>query len=105
LDSSGANYSRELDEVDLSDPEDVRVSVADRQGTLLIHLGSTSYLERFTLYKAHIQEWHQQFERLRSVDLRFDRQVILNPGSPVAAAPAVESAAAGVNGRAAKGKH
>jgi cell division protein FtsQ len=82
LDSTGANYSRELDEVDLSDPEDVRVTVADRQGTLLIHLGSSSYLERFSLYKAHIQEWRRQFPRLHSVDLRFDRQVILNPGSP-----------------------
>jgi cell division protein FtsQ len=92
LDSSGANYSRELDEVDLSDPEDVKVTVADQQGTLLIHLGSSSYLERFSLYKAHIQEWHQQFQRLHSVDLRFDRQVILNPGSSVPAAPAIEQA-------------
>ena len=91
LDSSGANYSRELDEVDLSDPEDVKVTVADHQGALLIHLGSSSYLERFSLYKAHIQEWRQQFQRLHSVDLRFDRQVILNPGS--AAPPAIEPAA------------
>ena len=125
LDSTGANYSRDLDEVDLSDPEDVRISVADPQGTLLIHLGSSNYLERFSLYKTHIQEWRQQFERLRSVDLRFDRQVILNPGSPGSAAPAAEqvqrpaaplrsaksarsgssAGEAGANGRAAKGKH
>jgi cell division protein FtsQ len=91
LDSSGANYSRELDEVDLSDPEDVKITVADQQGTLLIHLGSSSYLERFSLYKAHIQQWRQQFQRLHSVDLRFDRQVILNPGSPAPAA-AIEQA-------------
>jgi cell division protein FtsQ len=92
LDSTGANYSRELDEVDLSDPEDVKVTVADQQGALLIHLGSSSYLERFSLYKAHIQEWRQQFQRLHSVDLRFERQVILNPGSPTAP-PAIEPAA------------
>jgi len=115
LDSSGANYSRELDEVDLSDPEDVRITVADQQGTLLIHLGSSSYLERFSLYKAHIQEWRQQFQRLHSVDLRFDRQVILNPGS-AAAAPVIEQAprpgpkpiaagSASADGRLGKGKH
>jgi cell division protein FtsQ len=92
LDSTGANYSHDLDEVDLSDPEDVKVTVADQQGTLLIHLGSGSYLDRFSLYKAHIQEWRQQFQRLHSVDLRFDRQVILNPGAPAAAAPAMEQA-------------
>ena len=117
LDSSGANYSRELDEVDLSDPEDVKVTVADQQGALLIHLGSSSYLERFSLYKAHIQEWRQQFQRLHSVDLRFERQVILNPGSPAPApAPVIEQApqpgpkpiatgSASKNGHAAKGKH
>ena len=118
LDSTGANYSRELDEVDLSDPEDVRISVADQQGTLLIHLGSGNYLERFSLYKTHIQEWHQQFARLHSVDLRFERQVILNPGAP-AVEPAAQAqqgqqtpsqatsaaAAAGKKGHAAKGKH
>jgi cell division protein FtsQ len=117
LDSTGANYSRELDEVDLSDPEDARVTVADQQGTLLIHLGSSSYLERFSLYKTHIQEWRQQFQRLHSVDLRFERQVILNPGSPAPApAPVIEQApqpgpkpiatgSASKNGHAAKGKH
>jgi cell division protein FtsQ len=116
LDATGANYSRELDEVDLSDPDDVKATVADQQGSLLIHLGSGSYLERFSLYKAHIQEWRQQFPRLHSVDLRFDRQVILNPGSTAPAAPVVEQApqsgpkpvAAGpasANGHRRKGKH
>jgi cell division protein FtsQ len=116
LDSTGANYARELDEVDLSDPEDVRITVTDQPGALLIHLGSGSYLERFGLYKAHIQEWRQQFPRLRSVDLRFDRQVVLNPESPGAEAPAIErapqpgpkpiaGAPAKASGRAAKGRH
>jgi len=117
LDSTGANYSRELDEVDLSDPEDVRISVADQQGTMLIHLGSGNFLERFSLYKAHIQEWRQQFARLHSVDLRFERQVILNPGAPAEPAAAAQpgqqtpsratsaAAAAGKKGHDAKGKH
>jgi cell division protein FtsQ len=117
LDSTGANYSRELDEVDLSDPEDVKITVADQQGTLLIHLGSSSYLERFSLYKTHIQEWRQQFQRLHSVDLRFDRQVILNPGSSAPAPPPVieqapppgpkpiAAGSASAHGQRPKGKH
>jgi len=109
LDSTGANYSHELDEVDLSDPEDVRITVSDQPGALLIHLGSSSYLERFGLYKTHIQEWRQQFPRLRSVDLRFDRQVVLNPESPAAEAPVLQQAPQPgpkpIAGRAVKGRH
>ena len=79
LDSGGANYSHDLSDVDLSDPEDVKVTVADPNGEVLVHLGSSDYLERFKVYVAHIQEWRQQFQKVRSVDLRYDRQVIVNP--------------------------
>jgi cell division protein FtsQ len=79
LDSGGANYSRDLSEVDLGDPEDVKVTVADPNGEVLVHLGSSEYLERFKVYVAHVQEWRQQFQKVHSVDLRYDRQVIVNP--------------------------
>lgn len=79
LDSGGANYSHDLSDVDLSDPEDVKVTVADPNGEVLVHLGSSDYLVRFKVYVAHIQEWRQQFQKVRSVDLRYDRQVIVNP--------------------------
>ena len=79
LDSGGAHYSRDLSEVDLSDPEDVRVTAGDPSGEVLIHLGSGNFLERYKLYVAHVQEWRGQFHKLRSVDLRYDRQVIVNP--------------------------
>ncbi|HEX9120352.1 MAG TPA: FtsQ-type POTRA domain-containing protein [Terriglobales bacterium] len=79
LDSGGANYSHDLSEVDLSDPEDVKVTVADPNGEVQVHLGSSEYLVRFKVYVAHIQEWRQQFQKVRSVDLRYDRQVIVNP--------------------------
>ncbi|HUK25184.1 MAG TPA: FtsQ-type POTRA domain-containing protein [Terriglobales bacterium] len=79
LDSSGAHYSQDLSEVDLSDPEDVKVLTNDPQGEVLVHLGSSSYLERYKIYVAHVQEWRQQFQKLESVDLRYDRQIIVNP--------------------------
>ena len=79
LDSGGSNYSHGLSEVDLSDPEDVKITVADPNGEVLVHLGSSDYLVRFKVYVAHIQEWRQQFQKVRSVDLRYDRQVIVNP--------------------------
>lgn len=87
LDSGGAHYSQDLSEVDLSDPEDVKVTANDPNGEVLIHLGSANYLERYKIYVAHVQEWRQQFQKLRSVDLRYDRQVIVNPDEEKAAAP------------------
>src|SRR5580704_6153369 len=79
LDASGAHYSQELSEVDLSDPEDVKVIAADSNGDVLVHLGSVNYLQRYKTYVTHVQQWRQQFDKLESVDLRYDGQIIVNP--------------------------
>ena len=79
LDSSGASYSRDLSEIDVSDPDDIKVIVADPKGAVLVHTGSGDFLESFQVYVAHVQEWRSQFQRLDSVDLRYRGQVIVNP--------------------------
>src|ERR1017187_4174361 len=81
LHGGGAHYSRALSDVDLSDPDDVKATVTDPNGAVLVHLGSSNFLERFKIYVAHVQEWRAQFQKLESVDLRFDHQVIVNPDS------------------------
>ena len=81
LDSEGAHYSADLSEVDLSDSEDVKVVVADPAGAVLVHLGSSDFLRRYKIYLAHLQEWRQQFQKVESVDLRYERQIIVNPDS------------------------
>jgi cell division protein FtsQ len=102
LDSSGAHYSQDLSEVDLSDPDDVKVMVNDPSGAVLVHLGSGNFLNRYKIYVTHVAEWRQQFQKLDSVDLRYDRQIIVNPDTSLTAekplsAPAVRAAiAAGV---------
>ncbi len=98
LDSGGARYSQDLSEVDLSDLEDVKVRVNDPAGDVLVHLGSSDYLRRYKIYVSHAQGWRQQFQKLESVDLRYDNQIIVNPDMPhtakaVAAAAAVKPAA------------
>jgi len=87
LDAEGARYSRDLSEVDLSDPEDVKATTSDPAGAVLIHLGNEQFLERYKVYMAHVQEWRQQFHKLESVDLRYDRQIIVNPDSNIGAEP------------------
>ena len=101
LDSGGARYSQDLSEVDLADPEDVKVSVANPE--VLVHLGSGNYLERYKIFVTHVREWTQQFDKLQSVDLRYDRQIVVNPDlrgipkqSPLAARAAKAAIAAGV---------
>jgi cell division protein FtsQ len=99
LDSGGARYSQDLSEVDLTDLEDVKVRVNDPAGDVLVHLGSSDYLRRYKIYVTHAQGWRQQFQKLESVDLRYDNQIIVNPeiqrtAKPVALTPAVAKAAA-----------
>ena len=79
LDSGGAHYSQDLSEVDLSDLEDVKVRVNDPSGEVLVHLGASDYLRRYKIYVSHAREWRQQFDKLESVDLRYENQIIVNP--------------------------
>ena len=94
LDSGGARYSQDLSEVDLSDLEDVKVRVNDPAGDVLVHLGSSDYLRRYKIYVTHAQAWRQQFQKLESVDLRYDNQIIVNPDMERTAKTAALSPAA-----------
>jgi cell division protein FtsQ len=103
LDAGGARYSQDLSEVDLSDLENLKVRVNDPQGDVLVELGSSDYLKRYKTYVSHVKDWRQQFQKLESVNLRYDNQVIVNPdmeGKPkqaaLTAAAAKAAAAAGV---------
>src|ERR1700683_2194986 len=103
LDSGGARYSQDLSEVDLSDLEDVKVRVNDPAGDVLVHLGSSDYLRRFRIYVSHAQSWRQQFQKLESVDLRYDNQIIVNPDMPQRTAKAAELSPAAAKLAAAAG--
>jgi cell division protein FtsQ len=79
MDAGGTQYSKDFEEVDLSDPDDVKVFVREASGGVLLHLGSSNFQDRYKLYLANVAAWRQQVGQLRSVDLRYDRQVIVNP--------------------------
>ena len=103
LDSGGARYSQDLSEVDLSDLENLKVRVNDPAGDVLVQLGSSDFLKRYKTYVSHVRDWRQQFQKLESVNLRYDNQVIVNPdmeGKPrqsvLSASAAKAAAAAGV---------
>src|ERR1051326_1329120 len=79
LGAGDPKYIQQLSEVELSDPEDIKVTANDPGGTMVVHLGASDFLPRYKLYVAHIGEWRQQFPNLQSVDLRYEGQVVVNP--------------------------
>jgi cell division protein FtsQ len=77
LDREGTRYSQDLSEIEVGDPDDAHVVVTDT--SIVLHLGSERFLERYKTYLEHIQEWRRSFPKIRSVDLRYERQVVVNP--------------------------
>ena len=85
MDATGEHTSAKLSEVDLSNPEDVKALIPDSGAEVLVHFGDADYLERYRKYEAHLAEWRSQYPKLASVDMRYDRQAVLEmqPGSQV----------------------
>jgi cell division protein FtsQ len=96
LDSGGDRLSSQLSEVDLGDPEDVKAVPSDGSD-LLLHLGDQDFLARWRNYQAHLAEWKAQYPNLASVDLRYERQVVLEMRKDQASAPVADQAAATKN--------
>ncbi|AXC10711.1 Cell division protein FtsQ [Acidisarcina polymorpha] len=92
LDSGGDKISNQLSEVDLSDPEDVRAVVASEGSDLLLHLGDQDFLTRWRNYQQHLTEWKQEYPKLASVDLRYERQVVLEMQKGASIAPGQDAA-------------
>jgi len=101
LDSSGEKISQKLSEVDLSNPEDVKAVIPDNGKDVLVHFGDSDFLNRYRKFEEHLQEWRRQYPNLASVDMRYERQVVLdmqqgtptaNAGSSVAVLPTATSA-------------
>ena len=72
-------YTRQISEVDLADPKDVKVMVSDSGQMVLLHLGKSDFLARYKLYASHIGGWRRENPRIESIDLRFQDQVVVNP--------------------------
>jgi len=89
LDSTGEHFSQKVSEVYLSDPEDVKALIPEGQNDVLVHFGDSSFLDRYRKFQQHLAEWRAQYPKLTGVDMRYDRQVVLDmqPGTEVANQP------------------
>jgi cell division protein FtsQ len=93
LDSTGEKVSAKLSEIDLSDPEDVKALIPEGWADILVHFGDTDFLARYQRFQQLLPEWRTQYPKLASVDMRYDRQVVLEM-QPGATAPTAGDASA-----------
>ena len=107
LDSSGAAVSHKLSEVDLSNPEDVKALIPDNGSDILVHFGDADYLKRYGAYESHLAAWKAQYPKLASVDMRYERQVVLEmqPGAAVPLAHGDDTPVAAEKPGAKPGEH
>jgi cell division protein FtsQ len=81
-----------VSEADISDPADLRVTLTDigppasKTSPILVHFGESDFGNRFHLLSDNIDQWRAGAGSVDSVDLRFARQVVVNPESKMEAA-------------------
>ena len=80
--AAAGNTVDQLSEVDLSDPEDVRVLLPSAGSDLLVHFGSDDFAARWDRLQQKLPGWRQQYPRLAGVDLRYQRQTVLEMAKP-----------------------
>lgn len=99
LDSAGENISKKISEVDLANPEDVKALIFEGSSDVLVHFGDSDFLARYRKFEQHLAEWRTQYPKLSSVDMRYDRQVVLDmqPGSEIPALQAGKAAVEAVS--------
>ena len=91
LDAGGQSISAQFSEINLSDLDDLKATVASNETGVLLYFGHEDFLARWQNYQAHIAQWRAQYPNLASVDLRYSDEVVLklaNPPAPAAARPA-----------------
>ena len=77
LDQNNQHLTRQVSEIDLSDPEDLRATMPEQGSDILAHFGEDHFMQRLQVYKAHIAEWRGRYPKLIGVDLRYNGEVPL----------------------------
>jgi cell division protein FtsQ len=95
IDLAHPGASEQVSEVDFSDAQDVRAMLAGLPGLegqypIWVHFGDADFVNKYRLLAENIGQWRASAGRVESVDLRFSRQVVVNPErEPSGARPVV----------------
>ncbi len=79
FDRETPHRSGEISEIDVSNPEDAAITVSQEGSAVLVHLGNTHFLDRYKLFLDNVEGWRQQYGSVHSVDLQYEKQVIVKP--------------------------
>jgi len=84
IDSAHPGASDQVSEVNLTDVQDLRAALAglpglEDQAPILVHFGDEDFGGKYSLLLDNISQWRASAGRVESVDLRFSRQVVVNP--------------------------
>jgi cell division protein FtsQ len=79
-----------VSEVDLADPADLRATLAGLPGfqseaPLVVRFGDQDFVNKYRLLVDNVEQWRGRTGRIESIDLRFARQVVVNPEQASAA--------------------
>jgi cell division protein FtsQ len=83
LESGSPDYTRRISEVDISDPQNLKIMLVD--DTAEVYMGGEHFLERFAAFVRNREEYEKlknQYEEFASIDLRFEDQIIYRPRRP-----------------------
>ena len=81
-----------ISEADITEASDLRVTItglgtlSDSGSPILVHFGDSDFGNRYHLLAENIDQWRASAGSVDSVDLRFARQVVVNPESKTVAA-------------------
>jgi len=95
-----------ISEADITEASDLRVTLtglgtlSDSGSPILVHFGDSDFGNRYHLLVENIDQWRASAGSVDSVDLRFARQVVVNPESKTVAANVKPIAARSVVPRA-----
>ena len=88
-----ADAGDSVSEIDLSDATDLQATLAGLDtgsvqvpGAVLVHFGNADFHDKFQVLLNNIVQWQAAAGRIASVDLRFEREVVVNPENPAPAA-------------------
>jgi cell division protein FtsQ len=100
IDVAKPGASEHVSEVDLSDAKDVRATLtgiasltgggAADQEAVLVHFGESDFGTKIRLLAENFSQWRAGTGRVDSVDLRFARQVVVNPEGNTTASDAAQ---------------
>jgi cell division protein FtsQ len=80
IDAGMPGYTKRISEVDISDPENLKIMLVD--DTAEIYLGGDDFLKRFRTFVSNMGEYQKlknQFSEFASIDLRYKGEIVYRP--------------------------